>query len=300
MPIAPETVTLAGSGLVFNNTYGAGVTEAYRSAVVAAENAFQSHFGNSVTVSMDFELQATNTAFSAQNSFAVVAVSYADYIAALAAHATTADDHIAVAGLPASDPSHGVGFWLSAPQARILGLAAKGDFVDDTVVLNGALSFNFGADAIGVLEHEISEGVFGHVASLGLQQTGWQPMDLFRFDAQGHRDFTGGADGVATFFGIDAAHVTGFQFHNSINAAGVNDGLDLGDWDHTVGDAFGPGGAGSAGVLSATDLQVLDVLGWTPRSASDVPQDVVTGSASTSPTGGESLSATSADRKSVV
>ena len=48
---------------------------------------------------------------------------------------------------------------------------------------------------------------------------------------------------------------------------GVDDGFDLGDWDHTVGDAFGPGGPTSPGFVSATDLQVLDILGWNPTGS---------------------------------
>jgi hypothetical protein len=272
MPIAAESVTLPGSSLVFENTYGIGVTDAYRGAIIAAENAFQSHFTNAVTVSMNFDLQALNPAFSAQNEYSVVAVSYAAFVSALTAHATTADDFTAIAGLPTSDPSHGIGFWLGAAEARVLGLASAGGTVDDSITLNSRLSFTFGSDAVGVLEHEISEGVFGRVSSLGLQQTGWQPMDLFRFDAQGQRDYTGGADGTPTFFGIDSAHVSTLQFHGSISASGANDGFDLADWDHTSADAFGPGGAGSAGVMSPTDLQVLDVLGWTPASASGASQ----------------------------
>ena len=58
-----------------------------------------------------------------------------------------------------------------------------------------------------------------------------------------------------------------FAFHNAISASGKNDGEDLGDWDHTVGDSFGPGGPGSPGTVSATDLQVLDILGWNPTGS---------------------------------
>jgi len=266
MPIAPEVVTVAGSGIVFANTYGAGVTEAYRTAIISAENALQSHFTNPVVVSMNFDLQPGDDAFAARNEYAVIPVSYAAFVSALTAHATTADDFTAIAGLPATDPSHGVGFWIPGAEARILGLSTQGQAIDDSVVLNGNLSFDFGGDAVGLLEHEITEGVFGRVGSLGVAHTGWEPMDLFRFDAQGQHDFTGGADGRPSFFGIDGAHVSTLQFHSSVNAAGAYDGFDLADWTHAVGDAFGPNGAGIDNSLSATDLQVLDVLGWTPTS----------------------------------
>jgi Ca2+-binding RTX toxin-like protein len=48
---------------------------------------------------------------------------------------------------------------------------------------------------------------------------------------------------------------------------GTNDGSDLGDWDFTFEDAFGTGGGGIPASISAVDLQVLDVIGWTPSGA---------------------------------
>jgi len=270
MTLATESVTLAGSGLVFVNYYGPGVTDAYRGAVITAENYFQSHFTNSVTVGVDFEFTALSPSFSAQNNFTSVPVSYGQFTAALGSHQTTASDQLALAGLPTSDPSQGQGFSIPTSEARILGLAAQSNTVDDTVTLNSTLAFSFGQDAVGAIEHEISEGVFGRTGSLGLQASRWEPMDLFRFTAAGVRDFTGGQDGVPTYFGVDAAHVTGLQFHSSISPSGANDGFDLADWQGTHGDAFGPGGPGSPGSLSATDLQVLDVLGWNP-TGSGVP-----------------------------
>ena len=89
-------------------------------------------------------------------------------------------------------------------------------------------------------------------------------MDLFRFNAcRASGAFTGGADGVATFFGLlDGAHLQrAASIRNSISAAEVSDGFDLADWDPTVGDAFGPGGPAAAAAMSSTDLQILDVLG---------------------------------------
>ena len=42
--MSTEAVSLAGSGLVFNNTFGSGATSAFKAAVTAAENFFQAHF----------------------------------------------------------------------------------------------------------------------------------------------------------------------------------------------------------------------------------------------------------------
>ncbi|MDB5500034.1 MAG: hypothetical protein JWP28_4065 [Phenylobacterium sp.] len=267
MSLDTESVTLAGSGLVFVNYYGAGVTDAYRGAIISAENYLQSQFTNPVTVGVNFDLQSLGQTFSAQNTFTTTTVSFAAFTAALRTHATTADDVLAVNGLPATDPSNGAGFSIPTTEARILGLAVQTNSVDDHVVLNSDLNFTFGQDAIGALEHEISEGVFGRTASLGLDGSKWAPMDLFRFTATGQRDFTGGSDGVTTYFGVDAQHLTSLAYHNSINSAGVDDGFDLGDWSNTRGDAFGPGGPSSPGAVSATDLRVLDILGWNPTGS---------------------------------
>ena len=262
MSLPTEAVTLAGSGLTFINSYSDTVTDAYRSAVISAEHELQSHFTNQVTVSVDFAYSSLGAGVSGQNSFGTTSVSYASFSAALRGHATSGDDLVAVNGLPFTDPSGGAGFAIPTSEARILGLAIQKNTIDDTVTLNSSLNFSFGQDAIGVIEHEVTEGVFGRTASLGFDGTQWNPLDLFRFTASGQRDFTGGSDGVATFFGLDAAHVSSLAYHNSISATGVFDGKDLGDWGSTRGDAFGPGGPGSPGVMSAVDLQVLDVLGW--------------------------------------
>ena len=277
----PETVTLAGSGLIFVNTYGSGVTATFRNEIVAAENYFQSHFTNSCTINCSFDLQALNHAYSGENSFSPITVSYSSLVTALHNHATTSDDLAAVAALAnLSDPSGGRGFEVPIGEARILGLAGPGSGIDDAVVLNNfywtaQTLQNSPNDAIAVLEHEISEGAMGRIGSLGTDGGLWAPMDLFRFTAAGQRDLTGGRDGVATYFSPNGSNVaTGFQYHNSINSSGVNDGFDLSDWDQVGSDAnahdpFGPGGpgVGDPGVLSATDLRIMDVLGWTPTGA---------------------------------
>jgi Ca2+-binding RTX toxin-like protein len=263
MAFADESVTLPGSGLVFINYYDSTVTAPYRSAIIAAENFLQAHFTNQVTVNIQFGLQDLGANFAAQNSFDLVNVNYGRLVNVLETHATTADDQTATAGLPLLDPSNGVGWAVPIAQAVILGLTPQTNASNDRVVLNSSLNFTFGQDAVGVLLHEITEGVFGRNASLGFNGR-WQPMDLFRFTASGVRDYTGGSDGVPTFFGIDSSHVTTLQYHSSIDANGNNDGFDLGDWDHTRGDSFGPGGPNSPGVVTTTDLQVLDILGWTP------------------------------------
>ena len=285
MPIAPETVTVSGSGLVFENTYGSNVNSTYRTTIVAAENFLQTHFTDSVTISVSFDAQPLSPNIAGENDGSSIHnVSYATLVAALTARATSADDLAAVAGLPATDPTAGVGFDLPIAMARILGLAGPGSGTgtDQQIVLNSSLGYSYGADALGVLEHEITELSMGRVGGLGVAQGSWGPMDLFRFTASGQRDYTGGRDGVATYFGIDSATViTQFKYHNSVSSSGSFDGFDLADWGNTTGDSFGPGGPSAPSTMSATDLRVMDILGWTPAGASPSPTPPTAPSATT-------------------
>ena len=255
----------APSGLTFINSFTPEVTQPYRNAVLAAEAELQSKIADTITLHVAFDLKPLN-GFSGSNSFPVFEVSYADFKAALARHATTADDLAAVASLPSVDPTHGAGLAVAGGLAQILGFAPASDDIDDTVTLNSRLPWTYGADAVGVLEHELTEGLLGRIGGLGLTSAGnWGPLDLFRYSSPGVRNYSGGADGQPAYFSVDGKALL-VKFHNAFSA-GRFDGQDFGDWDGTKGDAFGSGGPGSPGRLTGTDLRVLDILGWTPTSS---------------------------------
>ena len=276
-----QIVTLAGSGLVFDNTFDSGVSATFQNEIVAAENYLQSLCSNTCTVNVTFDLESINPNYSGENFFNPIVVSYSSYINALEAHAATATEEAAVAALAnLPDPSHGSGFEISIGEARILGLAGPGSSTDDTVILNSvywtasALQ-NHPGDAEAVIEHELTEGIFGRIGSLGIADPPyWSPMDLFRFTASGQRDFTGGQDGKLTYFSVNGSNVyTGLQYHNPVNGSGQFDGFDFADWDQVGADAnahdpFGPGGpgVGDPGTLSATDIAILEALGWNPST----------------------------------
>jgi hypothetical protein len=260
-----ETVTLAGSQMVFVNTYGTGVSAAFKSAIITAENFFQSHFSNAVTLNMSFDLAAISNTFSGQNNYtAQIHISYATLVAALQSHATTADDLASIKALPAQDPSGDDGFAVPMGAAINLGLVPSTTANNDSVVLNSNYSWTFGDDAVGVLEHEISEGALGRIGGLGVQNGWWGVLDLLRFSGPNQHDYTGGQDGLPTYFSVDGTTML-LPFHNALNTSGVFDNQDFADWDGSVhGDAFGPSGPSAPGTISATDLRVMDILGWTP------------------------------------
>ena len=258
--LTTETVTSPGSGLVFVNKYGSGVTDAFHSCIIAAEHFFQSNFTNACTLDVSFDLKALS-GFKAYNTFSFVHVSYATLKNALATHDTTSAEQLAaVASLPATDPSHGAGFNLPVGYADMLGLSSASG--TDSVVLSSSVGWNYGQDAIGAIEHEISEGAMGRLGGLGVQNRSWSTMDLFRYAAAGVHDYTGGKDGLATYFSGDGTDMQ-LPFHNSVSTTGAFDGYDFADWDFSVaGDAFGSAGPSSPGYISETDLQVMNVLGW--------------------------------------
>jgi hypothetical protein len=287
---ASQTVAMAGSGLVFNNTYTGNVDNLYKVIIVAAENYLQSQFTNSVTVNVTFDLASLKASDAASNSSNGVFVSYSQLLSALQSHATSADDFAAVAALDKlPDPSNGQTFKVTNGLARILGLAdplKAGDTTtpDDTLTLNSSIwndtnFYFFPLDARAVIEHELTEGIMGRLGFLGKAPGSfdWGPMDLFRFTSTGQRDFTGSSD-TPTYFSPDGNNVnTGLQYH-SLDSSGNYTG-DFADWDQVGDDSnaqdpFGPGGPGSfgPGTLSPTDLSILDVLGWT---RADLPNVIV-------------------------
>lgn len=273
-----ETVTLAGSGLVFVNTYSASVSQSYKNAIKAAENFYQSEITTSVTLDFTFDtFNDGGSGFVAANSWYYVNVDYTTLKNALTSHATTLDDKAAVASLPATDITGGQGFSIPTALARALGLLpATSSSTDDIVYLNSADTYFYDQgspaagefDATGALEHEISEGM-GRVGGLDLGPNDiWGILDLFRYSASGTRDLTGGLDGKAAYFSIDGANLL-TQFHNPLGTSGVNDGDDSGDWEIS-GDSFGFATTGEANTVSSTDLRLMDVIGWTPATGSSV------------------------------
>src|SRR5437763_15100497 len=50
-----DIVVGVGSGIVFNNTFTAGVRQAYRNCVIAPEQTFQSQWANPITVNVTID-----------------------------------------------------------------------------------------------------------------------------------------------------------------------------------------------------------------------------------------------------
>ena len=79
-----ETVTFAGSGIVFHDTFDAGVSQGYQNCALSAEQAIASQWSNSVIINEEFSAQAQGqNGELASNEFFVDSVSYAALKSAL-------------------------------------------------------------------------------------------------------------------------------------------------------------------------------------------------------------------------
>jgi hypothetical protein len=207
---------------------------------------------------------------------------------ALALSGTDPGDSITSANtLPSSDPAPGGNgtYFVTNAEAKALGLTpsystTNSQHYDGFVGLNSSDSFTFDPnkraaagqyDAIGALEHEISE-VLGRIDEMGQtgitvdgnaeqNHNGWySPLDLFHYDSSGVRSMDlGGTKPVSTaaYFSIDGSH-----YLEEYNNLSVSSG-DLGDWLPSINnDSYGTSGTDSLSAVTPTDLREDNVLGW--------------------------------------
>ncbi len=260
--------------MLINVTYdssAAGAPAGFQQAVQAAVQFYEATIATNITVNITFgwgQLNGQTLSASAigENETGGYLLSYQKLRQALDGTAGSLDDQTAIKGLPASNPTSGGSFFVSSAQAKALGLIPAANATNDGYVsLASQDSFTFDPnnravageyDAIGVLEHEISE-VLGRDSFLGdPQQNGQQiysAMDLFRYSAAG---VLAPSSNVGSF-SVDGQHLL-LPFNDPTN------GGDAGDWSQAVSgdsyDAFGQPGV--AETVSATDVRLMDVLGY--------------------------------------
>ena len=242
----------------------------FQSAVSYVVSQFDALITNPVTVKIDVGWgeengKAINTGAVADNQSNGTYMSYGDLTKAMAAQATTATDQTAMAALPSSDFTNGGKFYVPLAEQKALGVQTATTSVPDGYVgLSSTSSWSFNPsgqiaagsfDAIGVLEHEISQ-VLGRVdyAGQGSATATYTPEDLFRYSAAGQRSLVSGSGN----FSIDGQTMLG-AFGNAGDAS---------DWNASViGDVFGNAAAGVADHFSANDYTMLDVLGYSLNPA---------------------------------
>ena len=284
----------ASGGIVFDNTFGANVSTAYKDCVLAAEAQISSLWTNPITLNLTFDAAADGTnGFAASNTASAVDVTYTQLKDALASHAFSSYAADAVAALPSTNPGGSSGWVLPDAYARMLGLSsATPSSTDATITLNTSYNWSYGQDVIDAIEHEISEGAMGRVGGLGDQNGFWSTMDLFRYSAAGVPDYTDGRDGVTTYFSYNGGATTsasaGLSFNNEYSGSTQVNGNDVADF--TQQDVFGSQAMGETNGLSQTDIEIMDVLGWDPSGVSGASTTLV--ASGTGTTGGLATGAT--------
>ncbi len=301
-PILAPTVTgphlsSIAPHLVINATYDASVTGSavrlqYESATQAAINFYENAISSPLTININFGWgEAGGSPISAgaigQSSSSYFSYSYSQFRTALVATDTTSAVQTAAVGtLPTTDPTGGgtTTFQINTAEGQALGLNGV-QTNDGSVGLDAASTFSWtqtsvaanAYDAVGTLEHEISE-VLGRTANGGAGGK-YTPLDMFRYTAADGlaTDTPGSAAGVLdqpfvagynasaySYFSYNGTTVTN-PFDTPTNVAG---GADVADWAPSVAsDSYGYGVAGQAALVTTVDLQELNVLGYTLAAA---------------------------------
>lgn len=197
-------------------------------------------------------------------------MSYSQLRAELTAQATSAADASVLANLPATDPTNGGRFYISGAQRKAWGLISPVDgAIDGSVGFSSAFAnFNFNLDNraiagqydfVGIAEHELTHALdrFAGSSPLGV----YDPLNLFRYTAAGALQVD---PSKPAFFSTDGGATRLYPFDTS---------SDYGDWGPTgTNDAFAA--FSSLGVMlpiSATDITVLDVLGYAMAGTPTLP-----------------------------
>jgi hypothetical protein len=266
--------------LQINVTYDSSVNSApagFKTAVQAAVQYFDTTFSNNISVNINFgwgELDGSTIDAGAigesSASYYENFYTYQQIRSALAtADAGSAVIFQAVQSLPTIDPTGGANFVIPIAEEKALGLFTGSPTVADGYVgLDSSANFTFdpsnravsGAyDAIGVLEHEISE-VLGRVVFTSQQITVSHqnfivddPLDLFRYTGLGVHTFQTGP----AYFSLN----NGLTNLKSFNGTS---GGDYGDWasSNQVDSFDAYGQKGVLQPISPVDLQLMELLGF--------------------------------------
>ena len=250
----------------------------FQTAVQAAVNFFNTTFTNNITVNITFSWAAIGGGLAQSQSYYYPGMSYSSVVAALA---TNASGIAALAHevLPSSDPFalNSGNLNVNTAEAKALGLVGASSSTDGICTLGSNYTFNFNPNvaavagqfsAVGALEHEISEVLGRSCGSDGsLSPTA---LALFRYSAPGVIDTSGSYAGA--YFSVDGGVTHLFPMGEQ--------GSDLADWGSGVsGDALGYASSGSAELFSATDIAVMNAIGYKTSVAPTVTSATFTGAA---------------------
>ncbi len=254
-----------------NITFATSVASApaeFKTAVAAVAQFFETTFSDPVTININVEYGRLNGLLG-HSDYQLQSYSYSQITAQLAADSKSSEDANAIVNLPAQDPIQGTHHYvMTTAQAKALGLLAASTALDGTATFSSDTLFDYDRsdgitpghyDFYGSVAHEFSEIMGRELNAIGNEvQTGeangYYPYDLFKYTAAGVHGFVGTTPG---YFSLDGGTTNLDDFNH-------NPDDDFGDWAASAGNdsflAFSSPGVVNA--VTATDLRVMDVLGW--------------------------------------
>ena len=273
-------------------TYNPTLYTEYTDAIQAAEQFYENKLTNPITVNISFgwgEFGGNNHISSPKRGENSTLYDYFNYDQLLSkvkkADTTSQVQVMAVSSLPAADPTGGALFGVSYAEANALGLSPGMQASDGAVGLNATAPWGWiqsnvtptQDDAVGTLEHEISE-VLGRAAAGGTiaphTNNPYTLLDMFRYTAidGGATDAPGTAVGVRdepfvagysasanSYFSYDGKTVT-LPYETPLDVAGD---ADVGDWAPSVrNNSYADDKPDGANMVSMTDLEEMNVLGY--------------------------------------
>jgi hypothetical protein len=249
---------------------------AIEATINSAIAVYEADFSDPITVSFDFQ-EVTNGLAGSTTYY--VTVAYSDYLTALTAHATSADDETALAHLPPgpNNPVNGnTRISLNDSLARALGFSANPPEFDSSISLNIS-SMNITSSnpdtnkysLFAAVSHEMDEGLAFGSGLNGLTNGAAAPTDdsvapedLFRYAQNGARSWTTDVN-AAAYFSLNGI--------NDLAQFNQHQGGDFADWYSYYGgqtpqvqDANGTPGAFP---VLGVELRVLDAIGLTYASS---------------------------------
>ena len=178
--------------------------------------------------------------------------------------------------LPSAAPLAGT-LTMPTAEAKALGFSSSGT-IDGYVGFSNSVSWDYTTATpsanqfylIGTIEHEFTE-VMGRMSMVDSQPSSYSLMDLYRYSAPGVRSTSVGGTGSTAYFSVDNGVTKLGTWNNNPNNG------DLGDW-YPSGPAAGGHDAAndysSPGVInafSASDITLMQALGWTVASGPAAP-----------------------------
>jgi hypothetical protein len=290
--IFPDSLALAflclapaNAALIINPTFDTTITSDPNAATIMATinsaiSEYTAAFADPITVNIKFQLGGG----LGGSSTWIAPISYSQFLSALTADQTTANDGTALGTLPsqANNPVNGnASVFLTVANIKALGLSigATPDGFDGTITLNTSIMnlTRQGIDPLkydlhAVAQHEIDEvlafqSALNNLANGAATPTGAvSAFDLFRYDQNGNRILSTSLSAEA-YFSINGG-VTRLARFNQTAGGDFSDFYSPGGQTPQVQDAFGtPGSTPNLGV----ELTGLDILGY-DLAANPVPE----------------------------